>query len=195
MELDTSASIWQGKLVRLRSREPGDWENYWIWDQDSESERKDGPLSFPRSQEWLKQWMQEKAVRKQDSNNWGLLIENKEGKVVGQIGSHDCDPRAGHFQYGLSVSKEHRRKGSASEAVLLLLRYFFQELRYQKVTVQVASFNEDSIGLHERLGFQGEGRIRRAGFTKGQYFDLLIYGLTVEEFEEKHAHKFTHSTV
>ncbi len=191
MELDTSASIWQGKLVRLRSHEPGDWENYWIWDQDSESERKDGPLSFPRSQERMKHWTQEEAVRKQEGNNWHFLIENNEGKVVGRIGPHDCDPRVGYFQYGIAISKEHRRKGYASEAVLLLLRYFFQELRYQKVTVQVASFNEDSIGLHEHLGFQWEGRIRRAIFTKGQYFDELNYGLTVEEFEEKHAHKFS----
>ncbi|GHO74064.1 N-acetyltransferase [Ktedonobacter sp. SOSP1-85] len=191
MELDTSASIWQGKLVRLRSHEPGDWENYWIWDQDSESERKDGPLSFPRSQERMKHWTQEAAVRKQEGNNWNFLIENNEGKVVGRIGSHDRDPRVGHFGYGLAISKEHRRKGYASEVILLLLRYFFQELRYQKVTIQVASFNEDSIGLHEHLGFQLEGRIRRAIFTKGQYFDVLNYGLTVEEFEEKHAHKFS----
>jgi RimJ/RimL family protein N-acetyltransferase len=97
----------------------------------------------------------------------------------------------GHFGYGLSIAKDHRRKGYASEAVLLLLRYFFQELRYQKVTIQVASFNQDSIGLHEHLGFQLEGRIRRAGFTGGQYWDELNYGLTVEEFQEKHVHKFS----
>lgn len=191
MDLDTSASIWQGKRVRLRSHEPGDWENYWLWDQDSESERKDGNLSFPRSQERMKHWTQEEAVRKQEGNNWNFLIENNEGKVVGRIGSHDRDPHVGHFGYGLAISKEYRRKGYASEAVLLLLRYFFQELRYQKVTIQAASFNEDSIGLHEHLGFQLEGRIRRAGFTKGQYVDVLNYGLTVEEFEEKHAHTFS----
>ncbi len=111
MGLDTSASIWQGKLVRLRSHEPDDWENYWIWDQDSESERKDGPLSFPRSQEWMKHWTREDAVRKQEGNNWRFLLENNEGKVVGRIGPHDCDPRAGHFQYGIAISKEYRRKG------------------------------------------------------------------------------------
>lgn len=191
MELDTSASIWQGKRVRLRSHEPSDWEHYWIWEQDSESERKDGNLSFPQSQEWMKHWTQEKAVRRPEGNNWPFLIENNEGKVVGRIASHDRNPRAGHFGYGLVISKEHRRKGYASEAVLLLLRYFFQELRYQKVTIEVVSFNQDSISLHEHLGFQLEGRIRRADFTKGQYVDVLHYGLTVEEFEEKHAHLFS----
>ena|ERR1700730_12700359 len=42
-----------------------------------------------------------------------------------------------------------------------------------------------------RNSWELEGRIRRAGFTKGQYVDELNYGLTVEEFEEKHAHKFS----
>ncbi|WP_165423627.1 GNAT family N-acetyltransferase [Ktedonosporobacter rubrisoli] len=191
MELDTSTSIWQGKRVRLRSHEPGDWEHYWIWDQDSETERKDGNLAFPRSQERLKQWAQEAAVRKPEGNNWNFLIENNEGRVVGRIGTHDRNPRAGHFGYGLVIGKEHRRKGYASEAILLLLRYYFRELRYQKVTIEIASFNQDSTGLHEHLGFQLEGRIRRAGFTNGQYFDELHYGLTVEEFEQKHAHRFS----
>jgi RimJ/RimL family protein N-acetyltransferase len=57
-----------------------------------------------------------------------------------------------------------------------------QELRYQKVTVHIYSFAEPSVKLHESLGFQLEGRIRRAVFTNGQYFDELIYGLTKEEF-------------
>jgi len=62
------------------------------------------------------------------------------------------------------------------------MRYYFQELRYQKVTVHIYSFAEPSVKLHESLGFQLEGRIRRAVFTNGQYFDELIYGLTKEEF-------------
>jgi RimJ/RimL family protein N-acetyltransferase len=64
----------------------------------------------------------------------------------------------------------------------LVLRYYFQELRYQKVTVRVYSFNDASIRLHEKLGFQLEGRLRRTVYTNGEYFDELIYGLTVEEF-------------
>ena len=74
---------------------------------------------------------------------------------------------------------------------MLLLRYFFQELRYQKVTIEVVSFSEGSMSLHEHPGFQLEGRIRQAGFTKGQYVDVLYYRLTGEEFEEKHVHTFS----
>ncbi|MGH2508259.1 MAG: GNAT family N-acetyltransferase, partial [Ktedonobacteraceae bacterium] len=93
----------------------------------------------------------------------------------------------GSFCYGINTKQEHRGKGYASEAILLVLRYYFQEMRYQKVTVRVYSFNEPSIKLHEKLSFQQEGRIRRTVFTKGHYYDELLYGMTAEEFAEKHS--------
>lgn len=90
------------------------------------------------------------------------------------------------FSYGVAIRNEHQRKSYASEAIILVLRYYFQELRYQKVTTPVFSFNEASRRLHEQLGFQQEGRLRRKIFTRGQYFDEIVFGMTMEEFTEKY---------
>jgi RimJ/RimL family protein N-acetyltransferase len=38
------------------------------------------------------------------------------------------------------------------------------------------------VRLHEKLGFQLEGRLRRVVYTRGQYYDELYYGMTAEEF-------------
>jgi RimJ/RimL family protein N-acetyltransferase len=46
----------------------------------------------------------------------------------------------------------------------------------------VYSFNEESARLHEKLGFQLEGRIRGTEFTDGALHDKLIYGITADEF-------------
>jgi len=54
------------------------------------------------------------------------------------------------------------------------------------VTVEVHANNPASITLHERLGFQLEGRLRRMIYTEGQYYDALCYGMTVEEFAAAH---------
>jgi len=59
--------------------------------------------------------------------------------------THGCDPRHGTFGYGISIAAAHRRKGYAAEAIAIVLRYYFEELRYQKVSVQIYSFNEPSI--------------------------------------------------
>jgi len=67
----------------------------------------------------------------------------------------------------------------------LVLKYYFEELDYQKVTVQIYAFNEASLKLHKKLGFQQEGCLRRMIYTDGTYHDEIIFGLTVEEFKER----------
>ena len=67
---------------------------------------------------------------------------------------------------------------------MIFLRYFFRELRYQKCTALVYSFNERSIRFHEALGFKFEGRLRNMHYTNGAYFDELYFGLTRAEWDQ-----------
>jgi RimJ/RimL family protein N-acetyltransferase len=85
--------------------------------------------------------------------------------------------------YGLVIAAAHQRRGYAREAVQLVLRYYFEELNYQKVTVDVYDYNEVSRRFHESLGFTLEGRIRRTLYTDGKHHDELVYGLLREEFK------------
>lgn len=175
-------SIWQGKRVGLRGFEPGDWQVYFAWDRDTEQSRAVYRIPFPCSQEATQRWAAEEAVRQPQDDGFRFVIENEEGEVVGDLTTHHCDRRVGTFAYGLAIRDGFRRRGYAVEAVELVLRYYFEELGYQKVTISVFSFNEPSIRLHQKLGFQQEGRLRRTVFTRGQYFDELVFGLTAEEF-------------
>jgi RimJ/RimL family protein N-acetyltransferase len=69
--------------------------------------------------------------------------------------------------------------------VVVVLRYLFGERRYQKCTVGVLDSNEASVALHCALGFAQEGRVRRVHFRAGRYHDELLFGITVEEFEQR----------
>ncbi|MCO5217357.1 MAG: GNAT family N-acetyltransferase [Thermomicrobiales bacterium] len=40
--------------------------------------------------------------------------------------------------------------------------------------------------LHEKLGFVLEGRKRRHGYSHGQFHDMLLFGMTDDEFRELH---------
>lgn len=131
--------------------------------------------------EAVRQWAQQEATRKPEGDAFRFVIENETGEVVGDLTTHHREPHAGAFSYGVTIRREHRRQGYAAEAIGLVLRYYFRELHYQKATVSVFSFNEASARLHESLGFQLEGRIRRTVFTDGELFDELIYGITAEE--------------
>jgi RimJ/RimL family protein N-acetyltransferase len=175
-------NIWQGNRVRLRAIEPSDWETFDSWNQDTEMERRAYWIPFPQSKERVRQWAETTAQKVPENDTSFLVIESLAGEVAGSVNTNRCDRRQGTFSYGIAIRREHQRKGYASEAIRLLLRYFFAELRYQKVIASVYSFNEPSIRLHESLGFQLEGRLRRMIYTDGQFHDELIYGLTAEEF-------------
>lgn len=180
------AAHWQGALVRLRAVEPGDWETYHAWNFDDTMTRNLWYIPFPQSREAGRRWAEEEAIRKPDGDNARFAIEAlATGKVVGDITVRDCDRRVGTFGFGIGIDAGERRRGYAAEATRLVLNHYFAELRYQKVNAGVYSFNDASLGLFASLGFVQEGRQRRMAYTRGRFFDLVLFGLTAEEFAER----------
>jgi len=177
-------NFWQGKKVRLRSIEPSDAGVFAQWNLNSERARNLDFVWPPTSQATVTAWVEEQSKRKLENDAFHWVIEDVEGVPVGSISTHACNSRTGTFSYGVDIAPEHQGHGYAGEAIFLVLKYYFDELRYQKVTVPVHGDNPASIRLHERLGFQKEGTHSRMVFTRGQYYDELWYGMTVEEFRE-----------
>jgi RimJ/RimL family protein N-acetyltransferase len=174
---------WKGPKIRLRAVEPGDAEVFFAWNRDAEMNRNLDFLWPPGSLERQRRWAEKTATQEVSDDGYFWVIEAPDGQVAGCINTHHCDRRTGTFSYGVAVRREYQRRGYAAEAIVMVLRYFFEELRYQKVTVDVHSDNPASIRLHERLGFQAEGRIRRAVFNEGRYGDDLLFGMLVEEYQ------------
>lgn len=190
-EQPISHNFWLGQRVRLRGIEPSDAPAFVAWNQDSEAA---GYLDFvwpPVSAASEVARVNQDALRhnlKDDSFDW--VIATLDGQPVGTLDTNNCLPRNGTFGYGIFVGREHQRKGYASEAIAIVLRYYFQELRYQKCTIIVHSDNAASRGLHEHLGFRLEGTLRRMVYSHGQFLDSLHYGITTDEFAEGLGRRF-----
>lgn len=179
-------AYWEGAKLRLRAVEPGDAAAHHAFNQDAAYgllDRIYPPGTLARVEEWAARQGQSGF----EEHAFTFQMETlDDGTLVGSIATHHCDPRVGVVGYGLNVFDGHRGQGYASEAICLVLRYYFQELRYQKANVGVYACNAPSIRLHESLGFQLEGRLRRSAFTGGEFHDLLWYGMTAEEFRDRH---------
>ena len=182
-----SKYFWETDRIRLRQAEPEDWETFYNWGFDSEVMRSLYRIPFPKSVARYKKDTEKDATEPDKDGKFGFIIEEIEiGLIAGSINSHTTNPHVGTFSYGIAILPDFQRKGYASEAILLLLKFFFDELRYQKCTVNVHEWNTASIKLHERLGFIKEGQHRRMLYTQGRYWDVLYYGITIEEWREKH---------
>jgi len=179
-------NFWSDATVSLRAIEPGDVEYFQRWNLDSERARLLDFLWPPQSEVTLRRWVEEQAQRKLENDAFHWVIENRQGEPVGSIATHRCNHRDGVFSYGVDVAHEHRRRGYAAAAIVLILRYYFSHLRYQKASVAVHGDNEACLRLHDKLGFRREGVLRRHVFTNGVFVDLVWFGMTVEEFGALH---------
>jgi RimJ/RimL family protein N-acetyltransferase len=181
-----ASSYWEGKHVRLRPVEAGDALAHHEFNNSMDYDLLDQRYP-PGSLGRVEEWAQRRGERGFEDQTFQFqVVDSTSGELVGGIGTHACDQRTGVLSYGLHVLPGHRGKGYAREAICLVLRFYFQELRYQKANIAVYDLNESSKALHLRLGFTEEGRQRRTAYTRGEWWDLVWFGMTVEEFRDLH---------
>ena len=186
--------LWTGKLVRLRAPEPGDWGGFRDEVADAELERLGGRwISPPRSDEWWRNQAGERAKATPADGHLNLVIETLAGEFAGAISSRDVRNEDGAFSYGINVLPRFHGSGMAAEALAILIRFYFEERRFQKVNGEVWSFNERSIAFHRKFGFIEEGRIRRDHYSGGEYHDMVVFGMTCEEFFERYGRRAVRS--
>src|SRR5262245_37333696 len=169
--LDYSRYFWQGKKVRLRPMRIEDAEQSFVSSLDSPSRRLlQLGIELPTSVDLLKgKWERYVGCKEAD----GVIVfsvDNLDGITVGGISLHSCDEKNGVFSFGVVTHRQHCGQGYAADAVQILLKYGFWERRYQKCNSACLHINEESIRLHQKLGFIEEGRQRRVTFFNGEYY-------------------------
>jgi RimJ/RimL family protein N-acetyltransferase len=185
-ELDYSHYFWQGEKVRLRPLRLEDAEQGFIESLDTPSRRVlQLGVELPTSIE-LQKVALEKYVGCKDTDGVIIFrIDTMDGDPVGAISYHSRSKKNGTFSFGVSIDRKHWGNGYAVDAIRILLRYGFQERRYQKCNSACLVSNTASIRLHQKLGFLEEGRRRRQFFMDGEFQDEVLFGLTRQEFEEQ----------
>ena len=181
--MDYSRYFWQGEKVRLRPACLGDAEKIYQGSLDTPSRQTlQLATEFPQSIESIKEFLEKYSGCKDVNGVVIFSIETLDGEYVGGISLHNCNQRHGTFSLGLTIDRPHWGKGYACDAARILLRFAFEERRYQKCNSACIADNEASIALHKKLGFTEEGRRRRMFYYDGVYHDEVLFGLTAEEF-------------
>ncbi|HUG33311.1 MAG TPA: GNAT family protein [Anaerolineales bacterium] len=82
-------------------------------------------------------------------------------------------------------AEEDRRNGYGSQALQMMLRFAFAELNLYRVTANVQEYNEPAIGLLQKHGFVEEVRRRQGLDRDGRRWDLLVFGLLKDEWQDQ----------
>lgn len=86
---------------------------------------------------------------------------------------------------GYWIDELRAGNGYIAEAVVLLSRFAFEELRLHRVEVCIIPRNSNSRRVMEKLGFREEGEALRFLEINGVWEDHIRYGFTVEEWESR----------
>ena len=107
-----------------------------------------------------------------------FMICDKEGGEKGIISLTPHGDKAEKLaEVGIWIHPQQHGKGHGTEASKLLTNYAFDQLNYHKVYARAYEGNRPSQKIWERLGFKKEGVLRDHTYTKGEYKNVIYYGM------------------
>ncbi|MGE5589906.1 MAG: GNAT family N-acetyltransferase [Bacillota bacterium] len=175
----------QPQRVRLRPPEMGDLENLWRWinDPDVNAFRWEGQ-QWPKSHEQVRADLE--ATVRGHADKMELIIETPDGRPVGFVALGGLDRHNGKGELTIVLGERDAwGQGLGSEAVRQVLDLAFDNLRLNKVWLQVDAEHVKAIASYQRLGFKVEGRLREDWYRRGQFADTVVMGLLAREWKQR----------
>ncbi len=78
--------------------------------------------------------------------------------------------------------KQHWGKGLAQDSLHAVCKYLFDNRQLRKLTCGLMAINPAMEIVFKKLGFQVEGRFRKADYYEDQYIDHIYMGCFKDEF-------------
>ncbi|QUQ62421.1 GNAT family N-acetyltransferase [Kutzneria sp. CA-103260] len=173
-----------GKLVRLRAFEPSDAEALYRWNADPEVGRW-MINDYPESLAQLTKRLGEDRPRN-TYDKLILCVETLADRTpIGAIALTDADPENGRAELDVYIGEaSHRNGGYGTDAIRVLCRYGFDQMRLHGISLWVVPDNHPARHVYQKLGFVEEGRERERFRRDGKWHDLIVMSLLEGELVE-----------
>jgi RimJ/RimL family protein N-acetyltransferase len=128
----------------------------------------------------------ERALTTEDDVKLVVCADDEPIGIVSLTGTKygpTATDRARRMELAYYLDPDVHGRGYGSEATSLLVQYGFEDLNLKRIEADVGAFNDASQELLESLGFEREGARRNAAYYRGDYYDMLTYGLLREEWD------------
>lgn len=175
-----SSPVLEGRNVRLRPPRDEDADvrfslgtNAQISEMYGVDEDDIKPMTREGAARWV-QWLSERP------HTWVIEIE---GTFAGEIRLDNVNLQDRRATMAIGISNPSLLgKGFGTEAIMLLLRHAFIEMKLHRIGIRVLAYNKRAIRAYEKCGFTVEGRERETAYVKGSWHDDIMMGLLDREF-------------
>lgn len=128
---------------------------------------------LPLTVEGTKRWYENK-----DNNSRIDCTIEYDGIPVGVIGLLQIDKINQKAEYYITVGESSlKRKGVATKATQLILKYGFETLGLRKIYLNVDEKNVAACALYEKIGFQCEGVFKEDMYFRGEWINRKRYAI------------------
>lgn len=134
----------------------------------------------------LEQIKQHISRSKEDPSRHDFAIcLDQNNEMIGELSLNNIDEDNRTADYRISMNAiALTGKGFGTEATQLILRFVFEELKLNRLQLEVFSHNERGIKAYEKVGFKKEGVLRESLFYNGKYSDEIIMSIIKKEYEQ-----------
>lgn len=175
-----------GKRIRLRAVEREDLPLFVEWLNDPEV--IEGLIFFqPLSFEDEKRWFEALADRPPAERPLAIEIQKEETwRIIGNCSFHSISQINRSSEVGIFIGDKTKWNcGYGTETMQLLLKYGFESLNLNRISLVVYDDNPRAIRAYEKAGFTLEGRLRQAKYKHGKYCDEHIMSVLRTEWDAK----------
>lgn len=174
-------SPFEGRLVRLRAREPEDVAVIHSWVADEETIHFN-ETRYPISVDSMRP---RGTLQPSFEHSRFAILDRETGALVGDIALHTQGPENRGGFLGLLVGPDYRSLGFGTDAMRTICRFGFDSLNLHRIELDVIASNERACHVYRKVGFQIEGRRRACYFYAGEYEDFVMMGLLRHELIEE----------
>jgi RimJ/RimL family protein N-acetyltransferase len=137
----------------------------------------------PRDREGLAEEIERSQAEPEE---FGRFVIEVDGRPAGLMGFQVANRRSRIANLGsLAVHPDFRGRRLADRAARLFQRHLIFDLGYHRLQLEVYGFNTRAQVHAERSGFVREGVRRKAYWRNDEWVDGVIYGLVLEDLQEK----------
>jgi RimJ/RimL family protein N-acetyltransferase len=171
-----------GKLVTLREVDADDLLLVWEWENDSE-------MGLYLNADPGKRMSMDEVRRRfhqyrTDPTSGLFIICGPDGEAIGMLGFDRMYRDIGTCRLFIGIGvKPYWGQGYGSDAMRVVLQYFFNDVHLKKVQLSVYDFNTRAIASYRKCGFDVEGVRRNIAYVHGEWCDSIEMAITVEQFE------------
>jgi diamine N-acetyltransferase len=166
----------------LRALEPTDIEVLYEWENNHELWHLSNTLT-PVSKFVLEQYVLSSQQDIYTQKQLRLMIDKNEESqktTIGSIDLFDFDPSNKRAGIGIMIIKSEQKKGYASEALQLMIKYCFNTLHLHQIYCNIESDNTASLALFGKFGFNAVGTKKDWLALKDKWKDELLLQLINE---------------